>query len=40
MIKEWDSYQLLPKKPNILSSLQRLESALLTETISSEKAKK
>jgi len=39
-IKEWDRYQLSPKKPNILASLQRLESALLTETISSEKAKK
>lgn len=39
-IKAWDSYQLAPKKPNILSSLQQLESALLTETISSEKAKK
>jgi len=39
-IKQWDSYHLSPKKPNILSSLQQLESALLTETISSEKAKK
>ena len=39
-IKQWDSYHLAPKKPNILSSLQQLESALLTETISSEKAKK
>jgi len=39
-IKQWDSYNLSPKKPNILSSLQQLESALLTETISSKKAKK
>ena len=39
-LQAWDKYQLSPEKPNILLSLEQLESALLTQPLSSNKDKK